>query len=247
MGKQSSAKKVARAAKAGGRTKVRSSQGLVFPVALGVVLLLGLLLIVYARQSQPAPDATEPLVGQHWHAAYGVYACDQWLPPLQNQKDDIEGTPIGIHSHADGVIHIHPFTSRAAGTNARLGVFFDVVGIEMNESRLRLPEDQGTFEAGDDCQGKPGQIKALVWDDANTTGNPRILVTDFNNIRFTNDRMAMALVFVNPDEDLSQLRPPSVPTLDNLSDVDPDEGIENTGPVETTEPTETTAPPTTTG
>lgn len=231
MGKQSSAKKIARAQKAGGRTKVRSSQGLVFPIALGVVVVLGLALVFYARGSQQAADASEPLVGQRWHAAYGFYDCGTWLPNLANQKDDIEGTSVGINSFADGVIHVHPFTSQAAGTNADTGVFFDVLGIEMTKDAIKLPEDpalaslseeQRTLEAGEDCQGESAAIKALVWEDANGTADPKVYVTDFDNIRFANDRMAIAFVRV-PDnissDDLAELRPPSIPVLDELNDV----------------------------
>ena len=56
MGKASSSKKVARAARAGGRRKVRGQCGLVFPIALGVVVLLGLGLIFYARNNNQAAE-----------------------------------------------------------------------------------------------------------------------------------------------------------------------------------------------
>ena len=51
MGKASSAKKVARVAKAGKGTKVRSSQGQIFYLSLAVVAILGVALVLIARQS----------------------------------------------------------------------------------------------------------------------------------------------------------------------------------------------------
>jgi hypothetical protein len=221
VGKASSAKKVARASRAGGKTKVRGQQGLVFPIALGVVILIGLGLIVYARGSQPTGTSEPPTTNDHWHTAYGIYICDKFIEPIQNQNDEVNGTPIGVHTHGDGVIHIHPFSSLATGANATLGVFFDTTGMKMSSGKMELPEGKGTFSTGDDCNGKPGTVKALVWDDANGTGAPKIYVTDFDNIRFTNNRMAMTLAFVNDDADLNSLRPPSIPTLDELTDVAP--------------------------
>jgi hypothetical protein len=247
VGKASSNKKVARAARAGGKTKVRGQQGLVFPIALGAVVIIGLLLVVYARASRPDTVAEPPTVEDHWHAAYGIYVCGEWKPVIQNQNDAIEGTPIGIHTHADGVIHIHPFNSLATGSNATLGVFFETTGVEMTDESLVLPEGGGTFENGDDCAGSPGQVKVLVWDDADAaaTSQPKVFITDFDNIRFTNDRMAMTIAFVNSDTDLDTLQPPSIPTLDNLSDLDPDENPTPGQTVPTTVAPGTTSAPTT--
>jgi hypothetical protein len=231
VGKASSTKKVARLAGTSGKTKVRTNRSVTFPIILTVVIGLGLALIVFARTSTPSAADTPPTLSDHWHAAYGVYACDTWLSPIQNQNDSVDGVPWGIHSHGDGVIHIHPFTSAVAGNNADLGEFFKTAGIEMSDTKLELPEDLGTFEEGEtQCNGEDGQLKVLVWDDANAGGDPQVFITDFGNIQFTNDRMAITIAFVTPDTDLSSLKPPSVPTLDNLSDVeDTDAGVSSEG------------------
>ena len=245
MGKASSAKKVARASRAGGQKKVRNSQGLVFPIALGLVVFLGLGLIFYARQSQPASSAEPPTVNDHFHTAYGVYACDKWLAPVQNTNDAIDGTPIGIHTHGDGVIHVHPFNSIAAGKNAKLSVFFKTSGIKMSNTKLEMPENLGTYTNGDDCNGKPASLKVLVWDDANSTSDPKIYVTDFGNIRLDHDRAALTIAFVNDDADLKTLKPTSIPTLDKLSDVG-SPSTATTVPGASTVPGETTVPGATT-
>ncbi|HEX9257991.1 MAG TPA: hypothetical protein VF855_00540 [Acidimicrobiales bacterium] len=238
MGKASSTKKAARVAKQSSGKKVRSTQGLVFPLALGLVLLLGLALVVYARQSRPGVDtATPPTLDDHWHAAYGIWGCDKWLPDIQNTKDDVNGTPIGIHTHGDGVIHIHPFTSSATGENATLEVFQKTSDLELSNTKLVQPEVDSTFENGDDCKGKEGNLRVLVWDNANSTADPKVYVTDFDNIRFTSDRMAITIAFVNSDEDLTKLKPLSIPTLDNLSDVS-----NETEPTTTVPGASTTAP-----
>ena len=190
-----------------------------FPVALAAVIILGTLLIAWSRQSSIAAAGTEPKVGEHWHVAYGVYACDKWLTPFTNQNETVDGQQLGVHTHGDGVIHVHPFASNASGRNAKLGIFFKALGVKSSNTKFELPEGLGTFKNGDDCAGKAGTWKLAVWDTADSTAPPKIFITDFANVRFVNDRMAMTLAFVNSDTDLSTLKPQSIPQLDKLSDL----------------------------
>ena len=64
--------------------------------------MLGVSLIFYAR-TQDEAEALEPGLTDHWHAAYGIYICGTLEPPFTDDAD-----PNGIHTHGDGVIHIHP-------------------------------------------------------------------------------------------------------------------------------------------
>ena len=202
MGKASSAKKAARVAKSSSGRKVRSQQGLVFPVALAVVLTLGLALVVYGRATNRedlgAPQLnTVSQPGDHWHSAYGIYICDQYIP---NMSVGVEPDPGGIHTHQDGVIHIHPFQTATTGRNARLGDFFAQTGLEVTSSKIQLPDDPAlgdnsgkTFENGDECpDGQEGVVKVLVWDNAAGTDDAKVFVADIDRIRFTNNAMAFA-------------------------------------------------------
>ena len=60
-----SAKKVAKLAQRGKGKKVRFQGGSLFPIAVIVIVVLGLLTIVYARQSRPDPGTRPPQVGDH--------------------------------------------------------------------------------------------------------------------------------------------------------------------------------------
>src|SRR4051794_10910205 len=136
MGKASSAKKVARAARAGGsHTGQRRQLG--FPVAVGLVIILGLLMVTFARQSnQAAADSTNPPKrGDHWHASYGIYICDRFITDVADNGED----KLGVHTHQDGLIHIHPFSTAAAGKQANLGKFFDQTGMKVTDSEIKLP------------------------------------------------------------------------------------------------------------
>lgn len=220
MGKASSAKRVAKVAQSSSRTKVRGQQGTTFYIIVAAVIILGGLLITYARQGGRADAATKPVAFKdHWHVAYGVYACDKWLAPFTNQNETVDGQQLGVHTHGDGIIHVHPFASNASGRNAKLGIFFKALGVKSSNTKFELPEGLGTFKNGDDCAGKSGTWKLAVWDTADSTAAPKIYITDFANVRFTGDRMAMTLAFVNSDTDLSTLKPQSIPQLDKLSDL----------------------------
>ena len=55
MGKASSNKKVARAAKAGGgRARAAGERNILFPAVLAAVVILGMVLVVYARNERSA-------------------------------------------------------------------------------------------------------------------------------------------------------------------------------------------------
>ena len=231
MGKASSAKKAARIAKTSGGRRVRSQQGLVFPVALAVVLTLGLALVVYGRatskQDLGAPTlntGSEP--GDHWHSAYGTYICGEYLP---NLGVGVEPDPGGIHTHQDGVIHVHPFQTATTGRNARLSDFFGQTGLDVTSTKIQLPEDPAlgdssgqTFENGDECpDGQSGAVKVLVWEDAAGTAGPQVFVADIGRIRFTNNGMAFTFAFVPEDTDVSTIpKPPTAEQLEELGAVD---------------------------
>jgi hypothetical protein len=245
VGKASSSKKVARAARAGGRRKVRGQRGVVFPIALGVVVLLGLGLIFYARNNNQAAATTPPVLGDHWHAAYGFYICGNFIPSFTKGLDPNAADPLGIHSHGDGVIHIHPFSSETSGKNATLGKYLDWEGVKLTNDELTLP-DGTKYKTGDACPegtpdaGKKGTLKAAVWENVQTgTDAPNIWITDFNNIHFDRDGMGITVAFVPDDTDITKLKPPTAANLAQLGSVD-------TGSAATTVPGGTTLPGATT-
>lgn len=245
MSPSNSTSKVAKAARASSSRRGRPGQGrnLGFPVAVGLIVLLGVLVTFAGRDRRVSAADEPPRLGvDHWHAAWGLYLCDAWGPMLYDQQGDARG----VHTHDDNVIHIHPFSSVAAGERSNLGDFFNEVKLEVDDDEIVLPGGE-TYRNGDDCGGQPGRVVLGVWDDANSD-EQRLVTDDVAGTRYVNDRMAFTLAFVPEGTEVP--KPESVPTLDNLSDVDPsqqtgatsttvaDEGANTTAPGETT----TTAP-----
>jgi hypothetical protein len=103
----------------------------------------------------------------HWHAAYGVNLCGVWQPAVPEYESSA-----GLHSHGDGLIHIHPFDHRASFENATLGHFFDppsdeaIAGVAGSALRVELAPGRITI-TGD----------GLVW--LGTDGDRPVETTTF--------------------------------------------------------------------
>jgi hypothetical protein len=211
MGKASSAKKVARAARAGG-VKKSNQRKVMFPLAIGGIVIVGVLLILVARNGF-SPDAqTSPKPGEHWHAAYGFYVCDAFQPPVTDAIED----RTGIHTHGDGIIHIHPFTNAYAGNNATMSAWGQTVDIQFGKTSWTLP-DGTKYENGHDCNGQPAQLSVYKWNVDDPAADPQVFTSDFGSIKLDADRSAFTFAVV--PEGTNVPKPDSVPTLNNLSDV----------------------------
>lgn len=236
MAPSSSAKKVAKLASRGKGKKVRFQGGSVFPIAVAVVVILGLLAIVYGRQSRPSDGSGVPRVNDgvntdaHWHAAFGIYICDEFQPKIVGTKEetgvDASGQTVllndkfkilGIHSHGDGIIHYHPASTKSSGNRAKLGVFLDVYDIKLTDTELVLPAEQGgdKWSTKDTkCNGEDSELRVRVWDKFSDKNTSHDVVTDFNNIRIKNDGMVFVVAFTEKGADIPQ--PPwadQLPTL----------------------------------
>jgi hypothetical protein len=218
MGKASSAKKVARAARAGGSSTRKNRPKLAFPLAIFVVLVVGALLVVYSRgqhsDSAAAETAPSYKTGDHWHAAYGLYVCGKgFLPNLTDVQDDT----LGIHTHGEGIIHIHPFVGSSSGTNARMKVFAQQVGLKLSDDGWTMP-DGTSYKNGYDCDGKPGKFAIYRWTVDDPSAPIEVFDQNVNNIHFEKDRQAYTFAII-PDGAEPPPKPQSIPTLDQLTDV----------------------------
>ena len=224
MGKSSSAKKVARLAQKGKGKKVRFQGGTVFPAVIVVVLLVGLSLVAYARQSAPSGNEA-PTTNDHWHVSYGFYGCDKYLPNLiGNKEDPVDPNYVkyGIHSHDDGVIHWHP-QALATGSRAKFGLFLTVYGIKLSDTKLEFPADQQTgmvYEEGETkCYKKDSELRAYVWNRYDKPEDRKMLITDFKNIRIDRDGMVVVIAYVPKDAPAPAL-PESAVNLPELGAAD---------------------------
>lgn len=212
MGKASSAKKVARAARAGGRASARKPRSLLFPSSLIVVVVLGVSLVVYARADRRAEDlAAFPQLGDHIHTAIGVNVCGEFKAPLPEFA-----TQIGIHTHSDGLIHVEPTSALAVGSNAVLDRFIDDArndgGLDVELSASALTYLGETIEEGaTECEDvEDPQLRMGYWSNADAT-TPEVITGDFGERLLTDDGAALTLYYGARDADIP--KPPSAADL----------------------------------
>jgi hypothetical protein len=202
MGRASSSKKVARAAKAAGRPGTKKSY--LWPVSIAVVVLLGVgLIAASAAGRNSGGDGARPILGDHWHAAYGIDICGEWLPPLR----DVVRDETGLHTHEDGLVHLHPFKTTYTGDRATLNAWGETVGVEVGDGTLTLPDRELTD--GDDCGGEPGTVQVKVWDSPSAPEG-RVLDTDPGDHAFA-DGEVVTIAFLPEGEEVEQ--PPTTPRL----------------------------------
>ena len=276
MASSSSTKKAAKLAQKGKGRKVRFQGGTVFPAAVAITLIVGVAAIIYSRQTLPAADATPPTVNDHWHAAYGFYLCDDWYQLSGNLEElnatgqfaNTDFTRTGVHSHDDGVVHWHPYTSAAVGSNAVLGVFLENYGVELTNESLKFdnvdivtanpdfPPANG-FDVQDEyvegetqCDGEDAELSVKAWNSYTDTDGGRRYIANMDRIHIDNDGMVFGIYFTPKGTD--QVMPPWAQDLPQLGAVDtnqvqPDDLIETDTSSDTGSssdaPVATTTPP----
>ncbi len=160
-----------------------------------------------------AEDGTAPTTADHWHWAYGIYVCDRFLPHLSDEFGD----QFGIHTHRDGIIHIHPFSGNVAGRRATLGRFFSDTGMTVSTTSMTIPApNSGRSTTYSTCDGKPATVRVRIWDVDDPSTPVRTIDDAFGDIHFDKDRQAITIALVPAGKDI--LQPPSLATLDELTD-----------------------------
>ena len=134
----------------------RRIRGLYFPpwvpVMFIIVVVFGILgLLFFARGATGAPR-----VNDHWHTTYQVFICGQRQPNFPEWS-------AGVHTHADGVIHMHPFLPSEEGAGARLVKWFEYGGGKLNQTEMRMPGNRTEYKNGDTCSdGSEASLKVIV-------------------------------------------------------------------------------------
>lgn len=209
MGKASTNKKVTRAASTGGGRTHRGAKPWGWYGAMVLVAILGMALILTSRNerqvalnplksAKPRPPSLDrEFPGDHWHAAYGFYVCDQFAPPLAEPA-----TVNGIHTHGDGLVHIEPSRASEAGRNATLGLFARETGISVDEDSFKIPGGPQRKDGGR-CGDEKATVKVLL-NGQERDGDPK-------DIRLR-DLDKLVIAFVAEDTDVPK-EPPSVSEL----------------------------------
>jgi hypothetical protein len=163
-------------------------------VAIAVVVIVGVVAVVLTRGSSNsagsgpphAPNQAANLAGDHWHTAFEVDICGEWLaaqPQFEKPADNPnQATNVGIHTHGDHLIHTHPFVNSEEGNNANIAKFAGYGGWSVSSDSINAwtgpasKPKQTSWSNGDTCPfGKyKGKKGVLTWavDGKQRSGNP---------------------------------------------------------------------------
>ncbi len=157
------------------KPKRRRSGSTAWNVAIAALVIIGIVAVFLVRGSNEdassgaprAPDAATNEPGDHWHTAFQVDICGEWLtaqPQFEKPADNPGQTAnVGIHTHGDDLIHTHPFVVSEEGSNATLGKFADYGGWSVSSDSIdawtgpAAKPKQTQWSNGDTCPA--GQYK----------------------------------------------------------------------------------------
>lgn len=186
----------------------RSRSNLGWYLATAAVVVLGIVLVVFSAANRADPEP--PLTTDHWHAALGVNVCGTWQPnPPEFANRFGSQLLAGIHSHGDGLIHIHPHTSDEAGGNATVGRFFSNGGWELSEDSISTWTGAERTN-GDECDGEEATVRWSV-NGEERDGNP----ADYR----PQDLDVVAIAFLPADAEIGT--PPSAANVTAPVDIVP--------------------------
>lgn len=194
-----------------------------FPAVVVLIILIGIAVVAIARTQRD--EEARPGLSDHWHSAYTVWDCTDGggaHQPIFEGRRNSQGypyDPYGIHSHADGLIHIHPFTANATGKDAVMDKFFDAMFVNIDQNGI-FAEEFGVISAVDAvCDGQPAVVQIVRWSSALTAvaAEPdERIYSDFGNVRFQKDGEAFTIALAPRDAVV-----PLPPTINDLLGVSP--------------------------
>lgn len=220
------ARKVARAAATAGQRDETFASRMGFPALIALICLLGIGVVFYAWTTREALASPRQNL-DHWHAVYGVYDCTQggdqkYLPQFLSSDD-----ATGIHSHGDGIMHVHPFFELSSGENAQMRHWFSEMRISVDTEKIVL--DSGReLVAGTECAdgSGPAEITIQHWDfDFQALANEpptEVFTSELDQVKFDNDREVYIIAFAAAGTEFSEeanTLPPATrfDTLNNVS------------------------------
>ncbi|MDO8617025.1 MAG: hypothetical protein Q7T33_15050 [Dehalococcoidia bacterium] len=126
-------------------------------ITVVAVLVATVLQTHVATAPGPGGGTGAPRTADHWHATYQFLVCGVRQPNFPTWEG------VGVHTHADGVIHIHPFSPAEEGRGARLVKFFEYGGGKLTGDEVRAPGTRKTYGNGEICpDGRAGVVQVIV-------------------------------------------------------------------------------------
>ena len=217
MARTSSAKKIARLAEKGKGKKVRFQGGSVFPSVVLGVLVIGAVLIAYARQGGTVVDASVS-AEQKYATAFAFFNCDALATDLKqadaatlNATDKFAAVTTENPSAiiGDGIVGWMPQVL-AGQRKAKLETIFALYGMTVTDDSITLADGTKISEADTKCAEQDAVINVNVWESGSATS--QLSIASFGGVKI-DDQMTVVLSFAPEGTEITR---PAV--ADSLAD-----------------------------
>lgn len=173
----------------------RGGPGL-FIAALLLVVVAGIAATVFFALNRESNIGVSPVASvDHWHSAYLIHDCGADLPVT-----GVFDNPSGLHTHGDGLLHLHPFNPSAAGNNATLGEYLAGNGSVLTDDSFTTGFTDvfpTTMSEAEGCDGESATLQLAVWDNAfDETAEPTIITEGLADYRFESAGQALTLALL---------------------------------------------------
>jgi hypothetical protein len=190
-----------------------------FVPAVALIVLLGAGAIGYLATQRDGNVGVEPeALVDHWHGALLFHNCGTDLPFATTDND-----PAGIHTHGDGLMHVHPFNTSASGRNATMATYLEATGGTLtdslyspgpSESPIPLDESAG-------CAGEDAELVLAYWDDPQAAEPTRVITEGLADFQIDSDGYAITIALVPVGTDPANIpKSPLVNDLERLGALD---------------------------
>ncbi len=217
MARTSSAKKIARLAEKGKGKKVRFQGGSVFPSVVLGVLVIGAVLIAYARQGGTVVDASVS-AEQKYATAFAFFNCDSLATDLNqadaatlNATDKFAAVTTENPSAiiGDGIVGWMPQVL-AGQRKAKLETIFALYGMTVTDDSITLKDGTKISESDTKCAEQDAVISVNVWESGSASS--QLSIASFGGVKI-DDQMTVVLSFAPEGTEITR---PAV--ADSLAD-----------------------------
>jgi len=217
VARTSSAKKIARLAEKGKGKKVRFQGGSVFPSVVLGVLVIGAVLIAYARQGGTVVDASVS-AEQKYATAFAFFNCDALATDLKqadaatlNATDKFAAVTTENPSAiiGDGIVGWMPKVL-AGQRKAKLETIFALYGMTVTDDSITLKDGTKISESDTKCAEQDAVISVNVWESGSASS--QLSIASFGGVKI-DDQMTVVLSFAPEGTEITR---PAV--ADSLAD-----------------------------
>lgn len=188
------------------------------PVVVLIVLAGGAAVGVLATQRESNADVAPRALVDHWHGALLIHNCGQDLPFATTDND-----PDGVHTHGDGLMHVHPFNTSASGRNATLATYFTATQASLTDS-MYIPgpsESPVVLDESVSCAGEDAELVLAFWEDPQSAEPPVVIKENLADFRIETDNYALTLALVPVGTDPADIpKSPLVNQIEQLGALD---------------------------